>query len=273
MRVVTLAENTAISPDYRAEHGLSLYIETQRHKLLFDLGAGDLFAENAGKLRVDIASVDTVILSHGHRDHGGGLARFLSKNSAAKVYARAGAFDPHFSSVLGAKVPIGLDPALAEHAQVVLVTGDLVIDEDLRLFSDPPGDSFLPSGNSRLYRREGEQYVRDDFAHEQSLIVQEGSTSCLFSGCAHRGALNILEKAERLLGESPDYFVGGFHLHNPPLGPSDSAATVRALASELAKRRTSYYTCHCTGERGFRQLRHVLRDQLHSISTGGTILL
>lgn len=47
MLIKTLVENTAISKDFVSEHGLSLYIETEKYKILFDVGEGDLFLQNA----------------------------------------------------------------------------------------------------------------------------------------------------------------------------------------------------------------------------------
>ena len=58
MIIKTLVENTALSKDFGSEHGLSLYIETNSRKILFDVGAGELFLENAKKLNVDICEVD-----------------------------------------------------------------------------------------------------------------------------------------------------------------------------------------------------------------------
>ena len=77
MRVIALVENTSISKDYKSKHGLCLYIETKKHKLLFDLGSNSLFLGNAVKLNVDITDIDSVIISHGHNDHGGALKYFL----------------------------------------------------------------------------------------------------------------------------------------------------------------------------------------------------
>lgn len=68
MIIETLVENTSISEDFKSEHGLCLYIETKKHKLLFDLGASALFVENARKMSIDISEVDLVIISHGHYD-------------------------------------------------------------------------------------------------------------------------------------------------------------------------------------------------------------
>ena len=77
MKVIVLSENTTNDPRLGAEHGLSLYIEACGKKILFDTGQGDLFAENAKTLGVDLAAVDFAVISHGHYDHGGGIRRFL----------------------------------------------------------------------------------------------------------------------------------------------------------------------------------------------------
>ncbi|MDD3995561.1 MAG: MBL fold metallo-hydrolase, partial [Bacilli bacterium] len=52
MLIKTLVENTSISEDYGNEHGLSLYIETNNRKILFDIGASELFLQNAKKLDI-----------------------------------------------------------------------------------------------------------------------------------------------------------------------------------------------------------------------------
>ena len=85
MIVKVLSENTTSSEKFESEHGLSLYIETGTHKVLFDTGSSDLFAKNAEKMGVDIASVDLAVISHGHYDHGGGLKTFLGINNRMKT--------------------------------------------------------------------------------------------------------------------------------------------------------------------------------------------
>lgn len=86
MKIYTLMENTAASEEFVASHGLSFYIETKNHRILFDMGPDGRFLENADRLGVDISKVDLAILSHGHYDHGGGLAAFLEANSTALVH-------------------------------------------------------------------------------------------------------------------------------------------------------------------------------------------
>ena len=98
MKIISLLENTTRREDMLTEHGLSLYIETDTHKILFDMGQTDAFYENAKTLGVDISAVDFAVVSHGHYDHGGGLAKFLEVNSHAPVYIMRDAFLPHYNA-------------------------------------------------------------------------------------------------------------------------------------------------------------------------------
>lgn len=75
MKITALVENQS-NCELKAVHGLSLYIETAKHKLLFDLGPDDTLFENAEKRGIDLGRVDTVVISHGHSDHGGPLGSF-----------------------------------------------------------------------------------------------------------------------------------------------------------------------------------------------------
>lgn len=97
MLIKTLVENTSISKDFGSEHGLSLYIETKKHKILFDVGASELFLQNAKKFDVSIADVDFLVISHGHYDHGGGLKTFFKENTKAEVFLHRLAFEKHYA--------------------------------------------------------------------------------------------------------------------------------------------------------------------------------
>ena len=94
--ITTLVENCVYGRKLQAEHGLSLYIETSGHRLLFDTGASDLFIRNARLLHIDLQKVDYLILSHGHSDHTGGLRHFLELNKQATVVCKREAFSPKF---------------------------------------------------------------------------------------------------------------------------------------------------------------------------------
>ncbi len=157
MIIKTLVENTTISDSFGCEHGLSLYIETAKHKLLFDLGQKDLFIENASKMSVDLAQVDTVIISHGHYDHGGGLGEFLKINDKAKIYLQEKAFESHYSLRPGnVKANIGLDENLKTLDRMVFNSGHLKIDDQLELISGVQGKEF-PSLSNKTLLREGKE--------------------------------------------------------------------------------------------------------------------
>ena len=79
VRIVVLNDNRKNNPQLENEHGLSLYIEVDGYKILLDAGQTDIFKKNAKKLGVNLDDLDTIVLSHGHYDHGNGLKHIDKK--------------------------------------------------------------------------------------------------------------------------------------------------------------------------------------------------
>lgn len=271
MKLVTLLENTACREGVRSAHGLSLYLETPRHRLLFDMGPNAAFAENAEALGVDLRAVDTAIVSHGHYDHGGGLAEFLKVNDHAPVFLHAGALGSFWARKPGGGERfIGLDPALREYVDRFRLTdGVMRIDGELTLF-DGVADRFggLDASAALMERLTDGTFRRDEFAHEQDLLVTAEGKSILIAGCAHRGVVNIRNRAETLLGRPVDVIVGGFHLFELPPGDPDTDALIGRTARALTAGSTVFYTGHCTGEYAFEKMSAVLGGRLRRISCG-----
>ena len=191
MRITALLENTTIDTALTPKHGLSIYIETPKHKMLFDLGPDDTYLKNAQIMGIDLAQVDTVVLSHGHYDHGGALASFLKMNDKATLYIHKQAFEPYYHKLLFVKKYIGLDVNQADNERIFFIDDTMRIDDELFLFSGVEGR--LDTKSSRLLlKKTPAGYERDCFAHEQSLIVTAEDKSVLFSGCSHRGISNML---------------------------------------------------------------------------------
>lgn len=269
LRFTVLAENTPGEDGLSGEHGLSLHIRTERYSILFDMGTGGLFATNAAKLGVNLEEVDLAIVSHGHYDHGGGLQAFLSLNAQAPVFVHADAFRGHFARRKGGHdEDIGLDPRLRDHPRLVLTGDRHVPGEDLLLFSDVRGRRLIPAGNRTLFRQAGSKTLPDDFSHEQNLIISEGETSVLVTGCSHRGIINILERFKELMGKAPDCVVGGLHLSNPALGTGEDATVVDTVAEVLKADDILCYTGHCTGDASAARLQSILGDRLKLLRTG-----
>ena len=118
MKITALTENITFLENINTEHGLSLFIETDKHKILFDTGQTSLFAENAEKLGIDLATADLCFISHGHYDHTGGLRKFLEINSTAPIYINKFAFEPHFN---GTERYIGRDTNLKDNCRLKFI--------------------------------------------------------------------------------------------------------------------------------------------------------
>ncbi len=262
MKITALVENQS-KGDLKAVHGLSLYIETQNHKILFDLGPDNTLFDNAKTRGIDLTAVDTVIISHGHSDHGGALKQFLAINPAAKIYLQKSAFDTHSAKLLFFHVNIGLDTSLKDNSQIILVEGDHIIDEELSLFTVNKLDKCYSPANDNLYAKK----EKDVFSHEQHLLIKENSTALLL-GCGHAGIVNIMEKAKQF---SPQICVGGYHLFNPLHKKAVSTALLDNISQELKQYSyAQFYTCHCTGTETFHYLSKEMPN-LSYLSCGETV--
>ncbi|WP_291561573.1 MULTISPECIES: MBL fold metallo-hydrolase [unclassified Clostridium] len=272
MKVTALLENNALSSQYDSKHGLSIHIKTEKHNMLFDVGPNDLFIKNAIKLNIDISEVDIVVISHGHKDHGGGLKEFLKVNDKAKIYIHKNAFDKYYTNVLGLfKYYIGLDSKLRESDRIILVDDIYKIDDELIIFNKINSNKMLPTSNKRLYVKEEKLFIRDNFNHEQNLIITSNNKSYLFAGCAHRGIVNILEQAEDITKKNIDFAIGGFHLYNPVHSKCVNVELINNIGKYLSGKKSIYYTCHCTGEKAYEQLKGILHDQINYLCSGQAI--
>ena len=271
MKVKVLVENTSVSSKYKSKHGLCLYIQTTKHKILFDLGSNGLFLDNARKMSVNIAEIDTVVISHGHVDHAGALPLFLQHNSSAKIYVRESAFDKHYTKVLGLPFSIGLDRSLKNNKQIIFTNETELIDDELTLFSNVEPKELTSNSNQALFTKINGKKQIDNFKHEQNLLITDGKKAVLFAGCAHAGIVNIKARAEQLANGKPLKIIGGFHLYNPVSKKHEGKELINKIAARLDDGKTCYYTCHCTGQLAYSTMKKRLIDNLQYLSTGGEI--
>ena len=274
MIIKTLAENLSSSPLLNSEHSLSLYIETNNKKILFDTGAGNLFLENACKMGVDIKDVDFAVISHGHYDHGGGLRTFLKENDNAPVYIHKKAFDNYYAKAPGqTPISIGIDCSLKWHERIVQTEGNYIINKEAKLFSGITEREFFSSSNDSLYMELGEFLVNDEFRHEQNLLIREADKMVLFAGCAHNGIVNIMKNVYTEEGAFPDYIFSGFHLFNKSTGKSEQPDLIEGIASFMVSTNAKFYTGHCTGIEAYNQLKKIMGDQIQYMATGSVFHL
>ena len=227
IQITALVENTSADPRLGAEHGLSLYIETGAHHILFDMGQTALYAANARALGVDLAGVDLAVLSHGHYDHGGGLAHFLAANPGAPVYLSRYAFEPHYH---GSTKNIGLEPALAQNLRLRFTGETTPLGDGLTLYACNARPRRHDLGSFGLTTVRDGAFVAEDFRHEQYLLIEQAGKRVRISGCFHKGILDLVEWFR------PDVLVGGFHFSKLPLDE-----TLAGYARALDRSGTVFY--------------------------------
>lgn len=254
MKITVLSENYVSKKGLKGEHGLSLFIETSQNKILFDMGQSGVFSENALSLGVDLSKADIAVLSHGHYDHGGGINAFFEQNSKALVYVNKNAFQDFYSK----NGYIGLEKELKNNKRIICVDGETELFPHIKLISADKIPMIYDNFSNGFEKETQGKRETDDFLHEQYLQIEEQGKKYLFSGCSHRGVLNIVDYFK------PDVFVGGFHL----VGLDESSSELEYVSEKLSNYNTSYYTCHCTGIEQYGVLKHSLKNKVKYVNCG-----
>ena len=271
MKIINLIEDTKGAEGCIYEHGLSFYIETKNHKLLLDTGATDAFIAKAEKWGVDLTKGDTVVISHGHYDHAGGVLAFAKINPSAKIYINKNACGDFYNCRNDEEKYIGMDKRIESLSQVVFLDGDIKIDEELCIFTNVTGRKLWPKGNEILKKKCNGEIIQDDFCHEQYLVITEGEKKVLLSGCAHNGILNILEKYTELFGNYPTHVISGFHMMKKGDYTGEDTEMIKETAKVLIKMDTKFYSGHCTGEYPLEILKSIMKNKLIAIHSGDLI--
>jgi len=254
MEWTVLSDNRACFPEMETEHGLSVLLKTERHRLLLDTGASALFIRNAERLGIDLESVDYVFISHGHNDHAGGLQYFMEVNHHAKVIVSPHAWHHAFYSKRHFLHSITTHWPEIPTERLLLVDHTCQLADDISVIACIPQQHPLPQGNQYLMVPDGNgSYVNDDFRHELVLYTE----GLLFTGCAHNGLENILDACPWPVTT----VVGGFHL----LDGYETADQLKALGQRLVCKypQMQFYTSHCTGDEVYSTLKESLGSQLH----------
>ena len=286
------------NPALQNEHGLCILLSLKGRNFLIDTGASGKFLENLQLLKATDNSLplaeelDTVIISHGHNDHTGGLRKFFEANETAPVYLHSEIQGNWFFScrpknnVREAR-SIGMEQALfAEYPQRFRPTDKHVaITEEITLLPASARKEFAtPMGNEFLFKND----FPDDFSHEIATLV-EYSPGCfvVVSPCTHNGILNVLdmcvEHIHKLSGRKREecasmikYFVGGLHYVDylkMEQGEKETASII-----ETAKLLKDMYPCmnifsgHCTCTQAGNTLKEILGERYNTFCSGCTIL-
>jgi len=272
MRIVTLVENESEKRSLKSAHGLSLYIEHNKKKILFDLGPGKQYIKNAKKLGIDLKEIDICIISHGHYDHGRGIDTFLRLNKKANVYVSKEAFGKMYKSVKGIYLPIGIKKPMFSK-RIIEVETDMKIENGIKLYTEIPFEQQVIKDDSLLVKTPN-GFEEDDFDHEIYLVLYANSSKVLFTGCSHKGIENIIDSIEKQERKGFTGVVGGFHFSHYDSGNLRESMYLEKLSEKLvAKEGVEYYTGHCTGDEAYLEMKNIMKSSIHRIRSGSEFRL
>lgn len=236
MKIAILTEDQAkFNSRFLAEHGLSVFIESDR-SILLDVGQSDVYLKNAKKLCIDLGGC-CVVLSHGHFDHTNGL-RFL--NEGTKVVAHPECFERKYYGEEYIGSPFSLKK-MQDKFEVTTSKEPLRISENIFFLGEVPRETDFegktPVGH---VLRDGEKH--DDFVPDDSAVaIKTERGTVIVTGCSHSGICNIISHARKVTKENRVLAViGGFHLSRK--NETQIERTINWLRRQNI---ANLFPCHC----------------------------
>jgi 7,8-dihydropterin-6-yl-methyl-4-(beta-D-ribofuranosyl)aminobenzene 5'-phosphate synthase len=272
--VQTVIENTASGRRTLGEHGLSFWITTPSHRVLFDTGQNaETLRHNARQLDIPLDQADAVAISHGHYDHTGGLSEALACAPRADLVIHPRAFVPRYSRQAdGRVIDVGMpaDAALerlratgreirfsdtvTEIVPGLYATGEIPRETD---FEDVGGDFYLDQ----------DAQTPDPIVDDQAVFAMTPAGLVVVLGCAHAGVVNTLRHISRLTGETSVHAViGGMHLLHA--NEDRLTRTIDALRSFNLQ---TLIPMHCTGARPAAMLYEAFGERWDTLPVGRMI--
>ena len=245
--ITTLSENTA-NIGFMAEWGISMLVEYDGQKVLFDTGLSTSAVHNAGLLGVNLAEVDRIVISHGHNDHTGGLRDVLKRSGPKEVIAHPAIWERKYVQRANeperyAGIPFNRDELESLGASFKLDKKPVKLSEHMMTTGEVPMTTDYEQIDPFLYVKEDNKLRPETLADDLSLIVDADFGLVVILGCAHRGIVNILRHALKLTGKDNIYAViGGTHLFRA------SPERLKKTATELQEMGVQKLgVSHCTG--------------------------
>ena len=231
---ITILNDNAPGKGCLAEFGLSYLIEADRSVLL-DTGISDVFIQNATRMNISLDAIDTVVLSHGHYDHGNGLQQLSGK----QLICHPGVFTRRFNKKDNAYIGLNFTKEEASRKfDIIFSRLPYAVSPEIMFLGEIPRVNDFEAQITHFIDDAGaDDFVPDDSA----LAIRTAKGLVIVSGCAHAGICNTIDYARKVTGIPVIHAVlGGFHLR------SDNEQTRRTI-DYLKKLKIEYiYPSHCT---------------------------
>lgn len=253
--VTVLVENMAGDPSLLGEWGLAFLVETGGHRILFDAGGGRTLLENARALKVDLARLDAVVVSHGHFDHTGGLEKALELGGPVDLFIHPAAFAPRYfkgrERVLREENGISSDVLRGKSRSFHETTGPTLVGEGVMVTGQVPRTAaFEDTGVGGFIFLDPELKTPDLVPDDQAIFFRVPEGVVVLLGCAHAGVVNTARYVMKLTGADRIHAVmGGTHLLSA--SPRRMEATIEAFRAMGIER---ILLGHCTGVNSYAQL-------------------
>ncbi len=244
-----------------AEHGfcaaLTLHIEEGvKHRVLLDSGLDALAAShNADVLSFDLSNCESLISSHGHIDHAGGLLNLRKKmNTVQKIplVLHEDAFRNRLVKLQDGRA-VNLpapDRCLLTNAGYEIIekhSASLQIKDRVLITGEIPRTNNFEKGFPNHYseieegKMEADPLIKDDQA---IILTVKDKGLVVITGCGHAGIINTLNYAKELTGEDRILAVlGGMHLSGGIFEP-----IIPTTLQQLEKLKPKFVVpCHCSG--------------------------
>lgn len=276
LSITILTENTVRQRGLLAEHGLSLWIENNCDKILFDTGQSDVYLRNAIKLGIDLSLTESIIISHGHYDHGGGLACFPLESRRPSVFIHPDALLPKFAVSKNLDEPhraIGLPWKSSElkylDDRITFNPSTMQIGENMYLCSGIPAVSEFEPLPEKMLVEKNSQLTADMMNDEQILVCTCEQGLVVVLGCSHPGVVNCLIHVQHTFSDRPILaVVGGMHLEQAD--PERLKMTIDFFRDQNIKK---IIPLHCTGQNAIWMMKQSLGDRVITACTGDKIVI
>jgi len=233
-RLTVLYDNWVGEQGTEADWGFAIVVEHRGTTVLFDTGTKDwILLRNIRELGIDLSTIDSIVLSHDHGDHTGGLFSVLAANHDLKVYAPS-SFSPTFADEVrrtGATVTIAAE--MQKIAPAIYTSGTI--------------DGEIP---------------------EQALVVETDDGLLVITGCAHPGVVEMVSQVKENFEADVHMVLGGFHLMRHS---AEQVQSVMKELEELGVQ--SAGPTHCSGKPATDSFRKEFGDSFVALGTGRVVTL